>query len=224
MEEQTFREARLLMVEEQIEGRGISDPRVLEAMREVPRHEFVPPEAREDAYKDGPLPIGYGQTISQPYIVGLMTELLHLKGHEKVLEIGTGSGYQAAILGRLARQVVSLERHPELAQRARHKLAELGLHNVEVLNGDGSRGLAAQAPFQAILVTAAAPRAPQPLLEQLDLQGRLVVPVGDRQGQDLHVYERSAQGIEDFLIAPVAFVPLRGQYGWREEEWGRSGE
>lgn len=206
------------MVTEQIESRGIRDPRVLAAMRSVPRHVFVDPEFRAKAYTDGPLPAGHGQTISQPYIVALMTALLRLQGGEKVLEVGTGSGYQAAILAQLAGEVHTIEYHPELAQAARERLAALRLDKVRVHVGDGSLGLPEQAPFQGILVTASAPRVPAPLLEQLDLGGRLVLPVGGRGGQDLRVCIRSERGIEEEVIAPVAFVPLRGAYGWPEEE------
>ncbi|HVN55164.1 MAG TPA: protein-L-isoaspartate(D-aspartate) O-methyltransferase [Anaerolineaceae bacterium] len=215
-----FFDLRQKMVAEQIEARGIRDPRVLEAMRQVPRHRFVNSENWDHAYADGPLPTGFGQTISQPYIVALMTSLLHLQGSEKVLEIGTGSGYQAAILALLAREVFTVELYPELAERAEEVLRELGASNVRVIVADGSGGLPDLAPFQGILTTAAAPQVPLPLLEQLDLHGRLVIPVGDSQGQDLQVWEREPEsGYELHQIAPVAFVPLRGTYGWKESEW-----
>jgi protein-L-isoaspartate(D-aspartate) O-methyltransferase len=210
---------RKRMVAEQIEGRGIRNPRLLKAMRTVPRHEFIPLNVQDQAYSDGPLPIGYGQTISQPYIVALMTDLLHLKGDEKVLEIGTGSGYQAAILSQLARQVYTIERYIELAVQAEERLRELGYSNVVVVSGDGSRGLPEKAPYQAILVTAAAPTVPQALIDQLDVTGRIVIPVGDRNGQDLQVLEKAPEGISSYDIAPVAFVPMRGEFGWQEDEW-----
>jgi len=205
---------RQRMVDEQIAGRDVRDPRLLEAMRAVPRHLFVPLEHRYLAYADGPLPIGGGQTISQPYIVALMTLLLHLTGEEKVLEVGTGSGYQAAILGHLAREVHTIERDAHLAERARQVLGHLGLGNIQVHVGDGSGGLPAYAPYHAILVTAAAPATPQALLDQLEEGGRLVIPVGGRMGQYLEKWQRQAgEFIQDVLV-PVAFVPLRGKYGW----------
>lgn len=220
MEEDAFyAKERLHMVEEQLIGRDVRDERVLEAMRAVPRHRFVPQEYRHMAYSDGPLPIGSGQTISQPYIVALMTQLLRLQGDENVLEIGTGSGYQAAVLGYLAKQVHTIERHAELAEGAAGVLRGLGLDNVCVHIGDGSLGLREFAPFQAILVTAAAPDVPKALLEQLDEGGRLVVPVGGRMNQFLERWERHGTSFEQELLVPVAFVPLRGHYGWNEEKW-----
>jgi protein-L-isoaspartate(D-aspartate) O-methyltransferase len=220
MEEKlTFYELRQRMVDEQIRGRGIRDPRLLEVMRQIPRHLFITSEYWEGAYADTPLPTGYGQTISQPYIVALMTSLLHLQGNETVLEVGTGSGYQAAILSRLARQVHSVEVFPDLAERARNALAELGVTNVQVHMADGSMGLPEWGPYGGILVTAAAPETPMPLLEQLAEGGRLVLPVGDRQGQNLQLWERKPVGWEMDEIAPVAFVPLRGKFGWKEDEW-----
>jgi protein-L-isoaspartate(D-aspartate) O-methyltransferase len=218
-EEEYFRKERYRMVAEQIEGRGIRTPRVLEAMCTVPRHVFVPPAYASQAYEDGPLPIGFGQTISQPYIVALMTDLLRLKGDEIVLEIGTGSGYQAAILSRLARQVYSIERQAELAALADERLRSLGYHNVQVIVGDGSGGLPEHAPYDAILVTAAAPRISSALAEQLKVNGRLVIPVGGRYGQELCLCEKLEDGLDCTEIAPVAFVPLRGEHGWKEEEW-----
>jgi len=206
------------MVEDQIFGRDIRDPRVLNVLRTVPRHRFVPHRERHLAYTDGPLLIGHNQTISQPYIVALMTELLDLKGDELVLEVGTGSGYQAAILGLLAREVHTIERHTELAARAQGVLEELGLENVHVHIGDGSAGLPEFAPYQAVLVTAAAPSVPQPLLGQLADNGRLVLPVGSLGGQVLERWVRSGKEFSHLVITGVAFVPLRGQYGW-DEEW-----
>jgi protein-L-isoaspartate(D-aspartate) O-methyltransferase len=198
-------------------GRDISDRRVLEAMRFVPRHRFVPQEAAELAYIDAPLPIGYRQTISQPYIVALMTQLLRLRGDEVVLEVGTGSGYQAAVLGRLARKVHTVERIPELAASARRILGDLGLDNVEVHVADGSAGLAEAAPFDAILVAAAAPKVPRPLLDQLAQGGRLVVPVGTIEGQILERWTRDGDEFNCDRAAPVCFVPLLGSHGWEED-------
>ena len=205
---------RARMVREQLIARGISDPRVLEAMRRVPRHEFVPAHLRAYAYDDGPLPIGGGQTISQPYIVAYMTQALALRPDDVVLEIGTGSGYQTAVLCELARRVYSLERRPELAEHAREVLARLGYRNVEVHVGDGSQGLPEFAPYDAILVTAAAPAIPAPLREQLAEGGRLVLPTGGRRQQLLQRVRRHGDRwtVED-LIA-VVFVPLYGEHGF----------
>jgi protein-L-isoaspartate(D-aspartate) O-methyltransferase len=205
------------MVSEQIENRDIRDPLVLDAMRSIPRHRFVPPEHRYAAYADNPLPIGYDQTISQPYIVALMTELLKLHGDEIVLEVGTGSGYQAAILGQLAREVHTIERYAELAERAESALKELGFSNVHVHVGDGSLGLPEYSPYQGILVTAAAPHIPKPLLDQLADDGRLVLPVGSLGGQVLEIWQRRGAEHIHHAVLPVAFVPLRGQFGWKEE-------
>lgn len=207
------------MVEEQLRRRGVNEPRLLQAMLKVPRHRFVPPEHRHLAYVDGPLPIGAGQTISQPYIVALMTQLLLLEGNEKVLEVGTGSGYQAAILAELAREVHTIERHAELAEGAKRILKELGYQNIHVHVGDGSLGLAEFAPYQAIVVTAAAPQAPPALLEQLDEGGRLVIPVGGQWGQMLERWIRRGARYEPEEFVPVAFVPLRGEAGWKEDRW-----
>jgi protein-L-isoaspartate(D-aspartate) O-methyltransferase len=206
------------MVEEQMRDRDICDPRVLEAMRAVPRHLFVPEEMRHLAYADAPLPIGHRQTISQPYIVALMTQLLGLQGGEIVLEVGTGSGYQAAVLAHIARQVYSLERISALAQRARRNLAQLGIHNVEVVECDGSRGLPQKAPFQAIIVTAATPRVPEPLKQQLSDGGRLVLPVGSRLGQMLERFTRRGDAFQREMLTPVSFVPLIGSFGWSTED------
>jgi protein-L-isoaspartate(D-aspartate) O-methyltransferase len=210
---------RLRMVEEQIAGRDIDDQVVLQAMRTVPRHCFVPRENRHLAYADCPLPIGQDQTISQPYIVALMTQLLILQGTENVLEIGTGSGYQAAILGTIAKQVYTIERHKRLAEQATSVLAELGLVNVEVVIGDGSLGWPEHAPYNAILATAAAPRVPQALLDQLADGGRLVLPVGSRGGQYLERWFRFGEKLHREQGVPVAFVPLVGKSGWSEESW-----
>ncbi len=209
-----FTEERHAMVREQIEARGIRSPRLLAALRAVPRHCFVPPDQQRWAYADGALRIGQGQTISQPYIVALMTDLLALKGDEKVLEVGTGSGYQAAVLAQLAAQVHTIERHAALSQRAAAVLADLGIRNVMFHVGDGTLGLPDIAPFQAIIVTAAAPRVPPALLEQLDEGGRLVIPVGDRFRQVLQLWRRRQDEWEHEDVAPVAFVPLVGAQGW----------
>jgi protein-L-isoaspartate(D-aspartate) O-methyltransferase len=188
-------------------------------MGNIPRHLFVPEEYRHQAYADGPLPIGSGQTISQPYIVALMTQLLELEGDETVLEIGTGSGYQAAILAGLAAKVYTIERYPDLAERAREILDELRLDNVEIIVGDGSLGLPEHAPYQAIMVTAAAPEVPRPLLEQLAEAGRLVIPVGGIGGQSLQVWVCHGESFRHQSVLPVAFVPLRGKFGWESSRW-----
>jgi protein-L-isoaspartate(D-aspartate) O-methyltransferase len=212
-----MRRARAQMVDHQLRGRDITDRRVLEVMGRVPRHLFLPPEAAPAAYSDMPLPIGQRQTISQPYIVALMSQALDLKGDERVLEVGTGSGYQAAVLAGLAGQVYSLERLPALAERARATLDELGVKNVEILVADGSGGWPEHAPYQGIVVTAAAPKPPQPLLDQLAEAGRLVVPVGGMEGQMLERWTRRQGEFECERVAPVAFVPLVGEFGWRAD-------
>lgn len=211
-------EARRRMVDRQLRARDIKDEQVLRAMAEVPRHRFVPPEYRSSAYADGPLPIGEGQTISQPYIVAYMTQLLELTPEDRVLEIGTGSGYQAAVLGSLANEVYTVERVPELAGRARETLDELGFESVHVVQRDGSGGLPEHAPYDAIIVTAAAPETPEPLKEQLAEGGRLVVPVGSRGGQVLERWIRRGEEVRRERLAPVAFVPLLGDHGWSEGE------
>ncbi len=205
-----FAEKRRRMVETQIRARDVHDSRVLEAMARVPRHLFVPEEFRAQAYDDYPLPIGFDQTISQPYIVALMTSLLELKGGEKVLEIGTGSGYQAAVLSQIAGHVYTIEILPELAARARGELAELGYANVDARTGDGWAGWPENAPYDGILVTAAPPRVPEPLLQQLKVGGRLVIPVGSFF-QDLLVYTRTEKGFEKRNVIPVRFVPMTGE-------------
>jgi protein-L-isoaspartate(D-aspartate) O-methyltransferase len=206
---------REAMVANQIESRNVRDPRVLAAMRAVPRHRFVPAYQAEAAYRDSPLPIGQGQTISQPYIVALMTEMLELRGDERVLEIGTGSGYQAAILGQLAAEVISVERFASLAQGARERLAEMGYDNVRVEVGDGSLGWPEEAPYDAIIVTAASPAVPQPLEEQLAEGGRLVVPAGQRWTQSLVRVRRKGGRLKRETTIGVAFVPLIGEHGWQ---------
>jgi len=209
-----FQIARKRMVEGQIARRGITSPRILEAFLDTPRHLFIPKIQHLFAYEDGPLPIGKGQTISQPYIVAYMTERLNLGGEERVLEIGTGSGYQAAILGKLAAEVHTVERHPSLAKSAAQLLADLGYENIQVHLGDGTRGLLDFAPYDAIMVTAAAPDVPDPLLDQLADGGRLIMPVGGRGGQMLHLCQRRGEEIIRDNLTPVAFVPLIGDHGW----------
>ena len=196
---------------------SITDERVLRAMERVPRERFVPPEHRDMAYEDIPLPIGAGQTISQPFIVALMTEALGLTGTEKVLEIGTGSGYQAAILGCLAGKVVTVERFPDLAEGAAEKLRELGLLNVDVHVARESLGWPEEAPYDAIIVTAAAPRVPQSLLDQLKDGGRLVIPVGTRWDQELLVVTKRAECITRTSLGGCRFVPLIGSEAWPED-------
>lgn len=207
--------ARDRMVTQQLESRGIVDQRVLLAMRQVPRHLFVPESRQSEAYQDRPLSIGYGQTISQPYIVGYMTAALGLSGHEKVLEVGTGSGYQAAVLSRVADQVTTIEYVPELADTAKNALAELDYDNVEVLVGDGSAGWAEEAPYDAIMFTAAAPEIPTPLREQLVDGGRLVGPIGSRYDQVLVRVRRVANEWKTETLKAVIFVPLVGEHGWQ---------
>jgi len=201
---------RAEMVERQIAARDIRNPRVLEAMREVPRHEFVLPDDRNRAYLDRPLPIGLGQTISQPYIVAAMTELLRPKATDRVLEIGTGSGYQAAVISHLVAKVYTIEIVPELAERAKKTLAALGYANIEVSSGDGYRGIPSEAPFDGILVTAAPDKIPQPLIDQLAVGGRMVIPVGDFF-QQLTVVEKTEAGIRKHVVFPVRFVPMTGE-------------
>jgi protein-L-isoaspartate(D-aspartate) O-methyltransferase len=201
---------RRSMIERHLRNRGISSPAVLAAMEEVPRHRFVPAGHQAEAYGDHPLPIGLGQTISQPYIVALMTELLEPKRNQRVLEIGTGSGYQAAILSRVVAEVYSIEIVDELARRATRTLAELGYDNVHVRSGDGYDGWPEQAPFDAVILTAAPPRIPAPLLEQLRPGGRMVLPLGEAT-QDLLVLTRTADGYDRRVVAPVRFVPMTGK-------------
>ena len=210
----TFAINRERMIEEQLVPRGISDPRVLEAMRQVPRHLFVEDAKQAHAYGDFPLPIGSGQTISQPYIVALMTEALQLKGTERVLEIGTGSGYQAAILSRLCLRVYTIERIDALVGRARRVFDRLRYHNIVSRIDDGTEGWSAEAPFDGILVTAGGPRIPDPLLAQLADPGRLVIPVGDQGVQDLQLVEKRDGGLTVRTIEQVRFVDLIGAYGW----------
>ena len=206
--------ARERMVERQLRRRGITDERVLTAMARVPRHLFVPEHLRHLAYEDGALPIGEGQTISQPYIVATICALLQLGGTERVLDVGTGSGYQAAVLAELAVEVVTIERVPELADSAREALAQSGYGSVEVRVGDGSLGVPDRAPFNAIAVAAAAPSIPPALYEQLVEGGRLVIPRGGRWGQDLVLVERTPDGPVERKSVPCRFVPLVGAEGF----------
>ncbi|HVR30520.1 MAG TPA: protein-L-isoaspartate(D-aspartate) O-methyltransferase [Thermoanaerobaculia bacterium] len=205
-----YAKERAAMVRTQIRARGVADQRVLRAMERVERHRFVPDELQARAYEDYPLPIGHEQTISQPYIVALMSELLELEGDEKVLEIGTGSGYQAAVLGELADRVYTIEIVEPLAERARALLAELGYDQVHVRAGDGYRGWPEEAPFDAIMLTAAPREIPHPLIEQLALGGLLVAPVGDVD-QELSVLQKTATGLERRAVIPVRFVPMTGE-------------
>ena len=209
---------RRLMIDTQIRKRGVSSPRVLEAMAAVPRHEFVPPNFRNEAYADKPLPIGEGQTISQPYVIAAMTEALELSGSERVLEIGTGSGYQAAVLSLLVQQVITVENHTSLALAAQGRLTNLGYGNVHVHNGDGSAGFPDYAPYDAILVTAGAPGIPRVFASQLREGGHLVIPVGDRDNQEL-VRARMDNGrLRSNVLFPCKFVLLIGRYGWSAQD------
>jgi protein-L-isoaspartate(D-aspartate) O-methyltransferase len=211
-----FLSARLAMIESQLRRRGITDKSVLDAMATVPRHEFVPADLRGRAYEDAPLPIGEGQTISQPYIVAAMTAALRLTGLERVLEIGTGCGYQAAILSLLAKQVFTVECRAALATSAAHRLARLGYANVHVHCGDGTLGLPEVAPFDAILVAAAAPSVPPPFQLQLSEGGRLILPVGDAELQELLFIERRAGAFHTRALEGCRFVPLVGCHGWKD--------
>lgn len=209
---------RLEMIETQIRKRGVSAPRVLEAMAAVPRHEFVPDRFRSDAYADKPLPIAEGQTISQPFMVAAMSAALELTGNESILEIGTGSGYQAAVLALLAREVISVESRTPLALAAQERLMNLGYTNVHVHNGDGSAGFVDAAPYDAILVTAGAPEIPQILAGQLREGGRLVIPVGDTENQMLMQGKLENGKLKSRSLFNCRFVPLVGRYGWRDSD------
>lgn len=207
--------ARLL---QELRHEGINDPGVLAAVEKVPRELFVPPECRSHALRNIPLPIGCGQTISQPYVVALMTQALSLTGSERVLEVGTGSGYQCAILAELCQMVVSIERFEPLASSARTLLERLGYSNVQVVVGDGSLGYPDLAPYDAIMVTAASPRAPQPLIDQLADEGRLVLPVGSHYSQQLMLYFKRGDKLLSHRLGSVRFVPLVGEAGWKDRE------
>lgn len=208
------------MVRELLEARGVRDARVLAAMREVPRHLFIREHLRGQAYGDHALPIGEAQTITQPFVVARMCELLEVGATHKVLEVGTGSGYQTAILARLARWVYSLERVPDLAHQAIRRMRQLGILNVKIQAFDGTVGWSEVAPFDRIVVAAAAPSAPQPLLEQLATKGRLLIPEGDRRRQTLVLYDRTARSFRRRELDSVAFVPLVGRFGWEREDEG----
>ena len=223
VQEDYYNETRQVMVETQIKRRGVLDPRVLAAMAKVPRHRFIPRHLWEQAYSDYPLPIGEEQTISQPYIVALMTQALELTGPEKVLELGTGSGYQAAVLAELAAQVYTIERIPTLARTAEQVLASLGYDNVHVIVADGTLGWVGEAPFDAILVTAGSPQVPPPLLDQLAMVGRLVIPVGDRYTQTLTRVRRTPDGLQHEYLGGCRFVKLIGRHGWQADTGERAG-
>jgi len=208
--------ARKKMVRRQIIARGISDPRVLKAMEEIPRHQFVDEALQREAYQDNPLPIGDGQTISQPYMVALMTELLELRGEERVLEIGTGSGYQAAVLSKLCARVYTVERFPRLSETAKRVLKSCGIENVKYRVGDGTKGWPSEAPFDAIIVTAGAPKVPDALVDQLVEGGRLVIPVGDRFSQTLKRVIKTRTRTRAENSTGCRFVDLIGVHGWSE--------
>ena len=212
-----FSKARLKMVEDQIIARGIRDPRVIAAMKKVPRHLFVEEALQGQAYSDHPLPIGEKQTISQPYMVALMTETLLLTGRDKVLEIGAGSGYQTCILAEIALKVFSIERIRSLAIQVRKLVYELGYLNVEIKFSDGTLGWIEESPFDAIMVTAGSPGIPQPLVDQLAVGGRLVIPVGDPTDQELMRVTRTEEGVRKEGLGGCRFVRLIGQHGWDEE-------
>ena len=217
MPEDRFAAARSQMVETQLMRRGISDPRVLAAMGKAPRHRFIPAVLWDQAYGDYPLPIGEDQTISQPYIVALMTEILEVKDTDRILEIGTGSGYQAAILAELAAQVYTIDRIAPLSNLAQKVLEELGYKNIHVRVGDGTLGWPEETPFDGIMVTAGAPEIPRPLTEQLALGGRLVIPVGDQYSQTLTCVRKTQEGLKFEYHGGCRFVRLIGRHGWQAE-------
>jgi len=209
-------EERSRMVEHQIRSRGITNTRILTVMREIPRHLFIPPPYDTSAYKDSPLPIGNGQTISQPYIVALMTELLDPQPEDHVLEIGAGSGYQAAILSMLVQHVTTIERIPAVADLARANLEKVGFENISIIVGDGTRGDREHAPYDGIMITAATPEIPRPLVDQLAVGGVLVAPVGSREIQELITLQRTGDTTVRTSHGGVRFVPLIGEYGWAD--------
>jgi protein-L-isoaspartate(D-aspartate) O-methyltransferase len=219
MTEDNYAAERQQMVDKQIAARGVADPRVLAAMAKVPRHRFIPSHLRDQAYGDYPLPIGEDQTISQPYIVALMTEMLELQDTDKVLEIGTGSGYQAAILGELAARVFTIDRVATLLVKAERILDSLGYTNIKTKVGDGTLGWPEEAPFDAIIVTAGAPKVPRPLTEQLALGGRLVIPVGDQWSQTLTCVRKTRDGLKYEYHGGCRFVRLIGEHGWATTGW-----
>lgn len=213
-----FKTLRERMVKEQIISRGIKDNRVITALSQVPRHLFISPQYSDSAYRDHPLPLGEGQTISQPYMVALMTEWLGLEGGENVLEIGTGSGYQTAILAQLSKQVYSVERITPLAQKARTVLEQLKYKNIHIKIGDGSLGWVEHAPYDAIIVTAAAPKVPSSLLSQLKKGGRLIIPIGEAFSQTLTLAQKKEKDITYTDVCGCVFVPLLGQQGWQDKK------
>jgi protein-L-isoaspartate(D-aspartate) O-methyltransferase len=212
-----FKEIREFMLKTQLISRGIKDEIVLNAMKKVPRHLFVDDSMQNKAYEDTALPIGEGQTISQPYMVAVMTELLELKGNEKVLEIGTGSGYQTAILAELAKEVYTVERVAVLAKRSEERLHSLGYNNIHIKVGDGTIGWAEESPFNRILITAGCPKIPNSLIEQIAEGGIIIAPVGDRFSQQLLKVRKSKDKLLEQYHTPCVFVPLIGAYGWKEE-------
>jgi protein-L-isoaspartate(D-aspartate) O-methyltransferase len=216
VENDHYNKQRQAMVKDQLVDRGLADDRALDAMRKVPRHRFVPLESQADSYFDGPLPIGYGQTISQPYMVALMVQALELNGKEKVLEIGTGSGYQTAILAELCARVVSIERVRELAVQARQLLSDLQYDNITVIEADGTLGYQEEAPFDGIIVSAASPGVPDNLVRQLAENGRLVIPTGSRSIQELQVITKQKGKVKTRHVCGCMFVPLIGKEGWDE--------
>ncbi len=219
MTEDHYTAERHRMVDRQIAARGVRDPRVLAAMKKVPRHRFIPSQFWDQAYGDYPLPIGEDQTISQPYIVALMSEILELKDTDRVLEVGTGSGYQAAILAELAAQVFTIDRVGSLLAQAERMLDSLGYINIKTRVGDGTLGWPEEMPFEAIIVTAGAPQVPRPLTEQLSLGGRLVIPVGDQWSQTLTCVRKTTEGLKFEYHGGCRFVRLIGEYGWQEGGW-----
>ncbi|MDT8316562.1 MAG: protein-L-isoaspartate(D-aspartate) O-methyltransferase [bacterium] len=210
-----YSEERNSMVDRQLKSRGIKDPLIIDVMGRVPRHEFVPDAQVGSAYYDGPLPIGSGQTISQPYMVAVMTEAMGLKGGDRVLEVGTGSGYQAAVLAEIAGEVYTIERHGELAEAAKNRLLQLGYDNVHVSAGDGTMGLPEKAPFDGIIVTAGAPHVPERLKAQLGEGGRLIIPVGGQYLQSLLRITRKGDDFQQEDLLGCVFVPLIGEDGWK---------
>lgn len=214
LNETDYKMLRENMVDCQIKARGINDEKILQSMREIPRHLFVPEQQRTYAYEDFPLPIGEGQTISQPHIVALMTEMLRLKGHEKVLEIGTGSGYQAAVLSKIAKEVYTIEKIESIGLKAKELFKELGYKNIKVKIGDGTEGWAQYSPYDGIIVTAGSPQIPEPLIEQLGENGRIVVPIGGPFSQDLILGEKIKGELITRTICGCVFVPLIGKHGW----------
>jgi protein-L-isoaspartate(D-aspartate) O-methyltransferase len=206
---------RKRMVQEQLIPRGIKNQRVLEAFMKIERHKFIPEDLRSSSYADFPVPIGEGQTISQPYIVALMTDCLGLSGEEKVLEIGTGSGYQTAILAELAKEVYSIERFADLAKKAQGEFKELGYANINIKVGDGTLGWPEKAPFDRIIITAASPRIPLPLIEQLKENGKLILPLGESFSQVLTLVEKKKDKLDSVQVCGCVFVPLVGKYGWK---------